>query len=243
MSATRLDIDYETGEVKGEKELHQLYRHWDAEERLLYVGISLSAVGRLSQHRKTALWYERIAKVTIENFNSREELEAAEKEAIKREKPLHNIKHAAKIRIQQGGDEFDYSDEFKLDIYNLHEDEFQIEMSDAFHISVEQRKKLGIATETDNKDLPPEDQELLSLMDMYTTPEMRDVRVLGLILCNSETGDGAVVAIGEMSHSTPGMSDIFVDDVLTDCVDDIVELQGKSSRQWRQAARIARRSA
>jgi hypothetical protein len=68
-----------------------LYRHFDAEGRLLYVGISLSAVHRLAQHRASA-WFASIATVTIETFPSRAGAAEAERLAIQTEGPLHNIK-------------------------------------------------------------------------------------------------------------------------------------------------------
>jgi hypothetical protein len=72
-----------------------LYRHWDADGELLYVGISLSAVGRLAQHRASAPWFVDIANVTIEWFDTRAEAQAAEIEAITLEHPLHNKAHRA----------------------------------------------------------------------------------------------------------------------------------------------------
>jgi len=74
-------------------ELTQLYRHYDGEGQLLYVGISLSAVARLSAHKSRSGWYQDIARVEIENYESREEAEAAEVEAIQEERPLHNRSH------------------------------------------------------------------------------------------------------------------------------------------------------
>lgn len=70
-----------------------LYRHWNADGDLLYVGISLSALYRLSQHRQNADWYDDISEVTIQHFNSREEALRAERLAIQSECPAHNIKH------------------------------------------------------------------------------------------------------------------------------------------------------
>jgi excinuclease UvrABC nuclease subunit len=67
-----------------------LYRHFDAGGRLLYVGISLSALKRLSQHRKAAHWFASIANVTIETFPSRQKAVAAENLAIKTENPKWN---------------------------------------------------------------------------------------------------------------------------------------------------------
>ena len=72
-----------------------LYRHWDADGDLLYVGISLSAVGRLAQHSKASHWANNIASVTIETFGSRKEAETAERRAISGENPRHNIIHAS----------------------------------------------------------------------------------------------------------------------------------------------------
>ncbi len=70
---------------------HQLYRHFDKEGRLLYVGISLSAVARLAAHKGSAHWYDQITSVSIEQCESREALLDAEREAILAEKPLHNV--------------------------------------------------------------------------------------------------------------------------------------------------------
>jgi len=83
--------------------LHQLYRHWSSDGTLLYVGISVSAMGRLSQHKTSAKWYELITNVTIENYNSREELLHAEEKAIKSEKPIYNKRHNGKVLTKCSG--------------------------------------------------------------------------------------------------------------------------------------------
>lgn len=70
-----------------------LYRHFDREQKLLYVGVSISAVKRLGEHALHSHWHSQIANVTIEHFETRKEAIAAEKEAIESEKPLHNIAH------------------------------------------------------------------------------------------------------------------------------------------------------
>ena len=69
-----------------------LYRHFDANGVLLYVGISINAVNRLSQHKDVSSWFNDISSVTIEKFNTREEVLEAEKIAIRKENPIHNIK-------------------------------------------------------------------------------------------------------------------------------------------------------
>ena len=68
-----------------------LYRHWDKDRNLLYVGISLSAVTRLSQHSKNAHWFDEITTVTIEIFDSREDVVEAERIAITGENPRYNV--------------------------------------------------------------------------------------------------------------------------------------------------------
>lgn len=70
-----------------------LYRHFDAKDRLLYVGISLSAIQRLAQHSQAAAWFEEITRVEVQWFGSRKEASDAEVEAIRTERPLHNLVH------------------------------------------------------------------------------------------------------------------------------------------------------
>lgn len=71
-----------------------LYRHFDKDGRLLYVGISLNAVARLAQHRGVAHWFRSIARIEIEWHPTREDACAAEIEAIREELPMHNVIHA-----------------------------------------------------------------------------------------------------------------------------------------------------
>lgn len=66
-----------------------LYRHFDSAGALLYVGISLNALLRLSQH-KTAPWFREIARVEIEWHDTREAAISAESAAIRDEGPRWN---------------------------------------------------------------------------------------------------------------------------------------------------------
>jgi hypothetical protein len=68
-----------------------LYRHFDDEGNLLYVGISLSHLQRLGQHKANAYWFDRIKRVEIERFSSRVKAKAAEDKAIVEQKPKCNI--------------------------------------------------------------------------------------------------------------------------------------------------------
>lgn len=68
-----------------------LYRHYDNNWKLLYVGISLNALGRLHRHSRFSPWFDRIASVTVERFNTREEAMEAEYKAVNDENPECNI--------------------------------------------------------------------------------------------------------------------------------------------------------
>lgn len=71
-----------------------LYRHFDAAGALLYVGIALDPVSRLSAHRRKSKWADEITTVTVEYFPTWREAERAERAAIAAERPLHNVEHA-----------------------------------------------------------------------------------------------------------------------------------------------------
>jgi hypothetical protein len=68
-----------------------LYRHFDANGVLLYVGIAVDPVQRLNGHRSGSRWYDQISRVDIERYPTREAALAAALAAIRNEKPLHNI--------------------------------------------------------------------------------------------------------------------------------------------------------
>lgn len=71
-----------------------LYRHYDTAGRLLYVGISLSAIARLADHKQESHWFWSIARIEVTAYPTREAAMKAERLTIKRERPLHNIVHA-----------------------------------------------------------------------------------------------------------------------------------------------------
>ncbi|RON44298.1 hypothetical protein BK666_18275 [Pseudomonas frederiksbergensis] len=71
----------------------ELYRHFDSAKNLLYVGISLSTVARLSQHRRSSRWADDIASIEIERFPNLALAAEAEKHAIIVENPKWNRVH------------------------------------------------------------------------------------------------------------------------------------------------------
>ena len=78
-----------------------LYRHYDINDNLLYVGISINAFNRLKQHKKYSEWSNKAVKMLHESFNTREEALIAERNAIKRERPLYNVIHNDGIIISK----------------------------------------------------------------------------------------------------------------------------------------------
>jgi predicted GIY-YIG superfamily endonuclease len=71
-----------------------LYRFFDSNKQLLYVGISINAYERAKQHRKEKYWWEEVATITLTRYEHRQDVEEAERWAIKNEQPLYNKIHA-----------------------------------------------------------------------------------------------------------------------------------------------------
>jgi transcriptional regulator with XRE-family HTH domain len=72
-----------------------LYRHFDGDGVLLYVGITDSPAERTRGHRGTARWWLQVATITLQRgFTDRDQLLHAEQNAIANERPLHNSKFA-----------------------------------------------------------------------------------------------------------------------------------------------------
>lgn len=70
---------------------HALYRFYDDAGHLLYVGITLDPGSRFARHRELKPWWLDVRGVSIEWYDSRAEVLAAETRAIAVERPLHNI--------------------------------------------------------------------------------------------------------------------------------------------------------
>ena len=79
----------------------KLYRHFDADGHLLYVGISLSAVARLNQHMDISHWSDAISEVRVETLPDRNAALAAETAAIQSENPKHNIRKREQMRPEK----------------------------------------------------------------------------------------------------------------------------------------------
>lgn len=70
-----------------------LYRFFDKDGILLYVGISNTWYQRFHDHERKAGWFSKVASSTFEWHENRESVEAAELLAIKTENPVFNKAH------------------------------------------------------------------------------------------------------------------------------------------------------
>lgn len=68
----------------------QLYRCFDAEGNLLYVGATKNVFQRIADHQAHSYWFRHVTRVEIQHFDSRKEALAAEAMAITLENPKHN---------------------------------------------------------------------------------------------------------------------------------------------------------
>lgn len=68
-----------------------IYRHYDAEGRLLYVGKSVQPLNRQQQHEVEAHWFHQIVKIEIQWFELTTDMDAAERHAITTEAPIFNL--------------------------------------------------------------------------------------------------------------------------------------------------------
>lgn len=85
----------------------ELYRLYNADDRLLYVGIARTIQYRLQTHScrppTGKAWWPDVAYCTLERFQERYLAEAAERTAIKTERPIYNRRSAVgPIRVSLG---------------------------------------------------------------------------------------------------------------------------------------------
>jgi len=81
--------------------LTTLYRYYDDQDRLLYVGITDNLFTRTASHIEASSWMDFAARSTIERYPTRKEAERVEREAIKAEEPLFNSLHNATPEAQK----------------------------------------------------------------------------------------------------------------------------------------------
>ncbi|MFF8840492.1 GIY-YIG nuclease family protein [Streptomyces sp. NPDC015130] len=78
-----------------------LYRFFDAESRLLYVGITSRLRVRMTEHARdyAGTWWPEVDKRSVDWYPTRTDAGQAERTAIKDEQPLHNVLHTPRHRL------------------------------------------------------------------------------------------------------------------------------------------------
>jgi hypothetical protein len=75
----------------------ELYRQFSNTGKLLYVGVSLSALMRLREHKGSSRWFKHIGRLEVERFATRRGALAAERRIIQTEQPRWNVHQKKKI--------------------------------------------------------------------------------------------------------------------------------------------------
>lgn len=71
-----------------------VYRLFDSDGCLLYVGISINPKARWGMHARDKSWWPEVAEKTIELHPNRDAAEAAERHTIAAEAPKYNVEHS-----------------------------------------------------------------------------------------------------------------------------------------------------
>lgn len=77
---------------------HCLYRFFNSNGDLLYVGITNSLPLRLEQHNDAKPWWTEVSHARIQHYDDRSSVLVAEKSAIETEFPFYNIQHSLRTR-------------------------------------------------------------------------------------------------------------------------------------------------
>lgn len=78
-----------------------VYRAFDAEGALLYVGASTRLGARLDSHRYGKTWWREVARIELAHFPDSATALAAEREAIRTERPAHNVATVSAAEMTQ----------------------------------------------------------------------------------------------------------------------------------------------
>lgn len=70
--------------------MFSVYRFYNPEDLLLYVGMSENVICRILTHKSDKQWFSEIATIKISKFSSKAEMLEAERRAIASEHPLYN---------------------------------------------------------------------------------------------------------------------------------------------------------
>lgn len=75
-----------------------VYRAYDKDGALLYVGLTCDLANRLAQHKQSSSWFSEMARLSVQHFGTRREAARVEAQAIRDERPRYNVVTAADRR-------------------------------------------------------------------------------------------------------------------------------------------------
>lgn len=73
-----------------------MYRAFDEDDRLIYIGASKDLPQRFALHRVRSWWADLVARVQVQVFSTMDAAFAAEKAAIQEERPAFNVRHTGR---------------------------------------------------------------------------------------------------------------------------------------------------
>ena len=71
--------------------IHNVYKMYDAEGALLYIGYTGGLGARVQIHASSSDWFSQVARIDLLTFDTKPEALSAEARLIKDEGPLHNV--------------------------------------------------------------------------------------------------------------------------------------------------------
>lgn len=70
---------------------HDVYKAYDTDGQLLYVGVSVNVFKRLREHKQYAAWMPHSARVDVVQYLNRNAARAEEARCIREDGPLYNV--------------------------------------------------------------------------------------------------------------------------------------------------------
>jgi excinuclease UvrABC nuclease subunit len=71
--------------------MHYVYRHYDSDGELLYIGQTYSWQTRTDQHKNLAVWWDAVTRIELERYKTMTEACNAERELIIALNPKFNV--------------------------------------------------------------------------------------------------------------------------------------------------------
>ena len=103
--------------------METLYRFFSDDNELLYVGISNQWRERFHQHEKSQPWWNEVSHISLERFETREEVAEAERIAIREELPAYNKQHSQTYEtVQDHFDKLKFYIHYDVPVDDIHQD-------------------------------------------------------------------------------------------------------------------------